>query len=84
MDDYIIVHYSHEDTFIIDFISGSLPITGSNFPASASAVRSLQYKFNELDVSFRLKDSCCGENSSLLIEVERSGLEFLEVVSADK
>ena len=67
--------------FIIAFISGSRPITGSNFPASASAVRSLQYKSSELGVSLRLKDSCFELISPLLIRVDGSEFIFFEVGS---
>ena len=72
-----------DKTFIIAFISGSLPITGSNLPASASAVRSLQYKLSALGISLRLKASCLESISSLLIEVNCSEFEFLEVGFAE-
>ena len=70
-----------DKTFIIAFISGSLPITGSNFPASASAVRSLQYKSSELGVSLRVKDSCFELISPLLMRVDGSEFRFFEVGS---
>ena len=64
---------------MIAFISASLPITGSKSPASASDVRSLQYKSNAFGVSSRPSGSCLEMISSLWLGVKSSEFKFFEV-----